>query len=340
MEKIPKFSLILCTYMRAGSLLNLLNSVKTQTIYPNEIVVVDGSLNDETRLMIEKNPFPNLLYFKVGAQNRGLTKQRNFGISKVATDSEIVSFLDDDTILEPEYFENILNAFVQHEDAAGVGGIAVNENRWKTNDQNLKSSAKFYVIDNYYIKESSRNYLRNVLGLSSDKPPGVMPEFSNGRTYSYPLNGKTYPVDLIIGMAMNFRKSVFETLIFSTHFEGYGLYEDADFSLRALKYGQNYIATSAQLSHYHDASGRPNKYRYGKMVLRNGWYVWRLKYPNPSIKARLKWNAIAFLLTVIRFANTFSTSKPKEAFTESVGRTVGWLSLMINKPKINERKKH
>lgn len=320
--------------MRAKALLNLLNSISNQTNYPTEIIVVDGSTNNETQEILEKNKFENLSYYKVDEQNRGLTKQRNFGISKVDSASEIVSFLDDDTILEKDYFENIITTFIEKSDAIGVGGVAINENKWKINSKNINKSDKFYVLENYCIKESSRNYLRNILGLGSNEMPGVMPEFSHGKTCSYPLNQKTYPVDLLVGMAMNFRKSLFDTITFSTYFEGYGLYEDADFSLRALKFGQNYVNTSAKLSHYHDSSGRPNQYNYGKMVVRNGWYVWRVKYPNPSTKARLKWNLISFLLTLIRFSNTFTTSNRKEAFTESMGRIVGWFSLLFNKPKI------
>jgi len=318
--------------MRAKPLLNLLNSVSNQSNYPNEIIIVDGSTNDETQELLEKSTFENLTYYKVDEQNRGLTKQRNFGISKVGSLSELVCFLDDDTILEKDYFENVITTFIEKPDAIGVGGVAINENKWKINTSNIKKSAKFYVLENYYIKESSRNYLRNIVGLASDKMPGVMPEFSHGKTCSYPLNQKVYPVDLLVGMAMNFRKLLFDEITFSTYFEGYGLYEDADFSLRALKFGQNYINTAAKLSHYHDSSGRPNQYNYGKMVVRNGWYVWRVKYPKPSIKARLKWNLTSFLLTLIRFSNTFTTTRKKEAFTESMGRIVGWFSLLFNKP--------
>lgn len=334
-----KFSLIICTYMRAKPLLNLLNSIEKQSFYPDEILIIDGSTTNETQEVLEQNQFKNLIYYKVDAIHRGLTKQRNFGVSKLAKTSLIVSFLDDDTVLENDYFKNIITAFYENDDAIGVGGIAINENKWKINSKNIKKNAKFYTIDDYYIKESSRNYFRNILGLGSNKMPGVMPPFSNGKTCSYPINGKSYPVDLIVGMSMNFRKSVFDKISFSTYFEGYGLYEDADFSLRALQFGQNYIATSAQLSHYHDQSGRPNKYTYGKMVLRNGWYVWRIKYPNPSIKNRVKWNAIVFLLTSIRFLNVITTSNKKEAFTESLGRIVGWFSLIFNKPKHDYKRK-
>ena len=68
-----------------------------------------------------------------------------------------------------------------------------------------------------------------------------------------------------------FRRTFFEQFQFSTYFEGYGLYEDADFSIHALQFGKNVICTKAQLDHHHDAAGRPNKYAYGKMLVRNGW---------------------------------------------------------------------
>ena len=136
-----------------------------------------------------------------------------------------------------------------------------------------------------------------------------------------------------MGGVSSFRKSVFKTFQFSTYFEGYGLYEDADFTLRLSKTGKLYINTNAQLSHYHDPSGRPNRYKYGKMVVRNGWYVWRVKNPKPRLNARIKWHAITLLLTVIRFINIFTTSKRKEALTETMGRTAGWLSLFFDKPK-------
>jgi GT2 family glycosyltransferase len=318
--------------MRSAALLRLLESVKLQSYYPDEILIIDGSVDNTTKDQLILGSFENMQYFLVDEHTRGLTKQRNFGIQKVGTDIDIVGFLDDDTVLENTYVENILNAFQNNPDAIGVGGVAINENKWKTNDVGVITSNKYYTFEEFYIKESARNYVRNIFGLGSDQLPGVMPEFSHGRTFSYPLTGKDYPVDLIVGMSMNFKKSVFDHIRFSTFFEGYGLYEDADFSLRALRYGQNYIATSAQLAHLHDSAGRPNKFSYGKMVVRNGWYVWRIKYPNPSLNARLKWHAITLLLAFIRLLNSVSTDQKKAAFTESMGRFAAWMTLWYKKP--------
>jgi len=70
------------------------------------------------------------------------------------------------------------------------------------------------------------------------------------------------------------------------------------------------------------------------MVVRNGWYVWRIKNPKPVLKDQLKWHSITILLTIIRFLNTITTRNRKEAFSEAIGRTIGWWSLFIKKPKI------
>jgi GT2 family glycosyltransferase len=320
--------------MRPESLLTLMQSVQKQTVHPDEILIIDGSTNALTEFVLQKNHFNNLHYYSVSPENRGLTKQRNFGVSKASRNSEIICFLDDDTVLEQNYFEEIIAVFQNNLGVVGVGGVAINEIKWIKKDESKHyNKHKYYEFEGYIYPESSRNILRNILGLQSDLGPGMMPEFSNGRTCGFPLNDKVYPVDLLVGMSFSFRKTLFDEIKFSHYFEGYGLYEDADFSIKALQYGKNVIATKAKLYHYHDQSGRPNKYNYGKMVTKNGWYVWRLKYPNPSFKAKVKWNSIVILLTIIRFSNTFTTSKRKEAFTEALGRTVGWFSLFFNKPK-------
>jgi GT2 family glycosyltransferase len=326
------FSVVICTYKRAQPLLKLLESVGRQSLYPFEILIIDASPDNFTEKVLGKGNFRNLSYHKVTAENRGLTRQRNYGIDKVAEDTEIVCFLDDDTILEKDYFEMLLQAYEKNPDAIGIGGVAINQNRWKDIVTGKKYDNRYYILGNHVIKESSRNYFRKIIGLQSPEKPGVMPEFSHGRTYSYPLTGDDYPVDLLVGMSMSFKKTLFKNIKFSEYFYGYGLYEDADFSIRALNFGQNYIATNVRLSHFHNASGRPNKFDYGKMVVRNGWYVWRIKFPNPSLVARIKWHAITLLLITIRFLNSITEREKKEAFTESLGRTMGWFSLFVNKP--------
>lgn len=319
--------------MRPNPLLKLLQSVENQTLYPKEILIIDGSTNVDTKAILNKNQFKNLKYFKVDDVHRGLTKQRNFGLNLVSKTSDIICFLDDDIVLAPYYFENLIKTYLEHSDALAVGGYITNEVTWELSD-NKNNPSKFYY-DGWMRNEPSRFKIRRFFGLLPDIEPGFMPTFSHGRSISFlPPSGKTYQVEQLMGGVSSYKISVFDTMKFSTYFAGYGLYEDADFSLRLAKMGKLYINTKAQLAHYHEGSGRPNNFLYGKMVVRNGWYVWRVKYPNPSFKARFKWHATAILLTKIRLLNIITTTKRTEALTEGLGRLVGWFSIIFNAPKV------
>jgi len=320
--------------MRPQALLTLMKSVNEQSLYPDEILIIDGSIDDATQVIFEQPLFKHLRYYKVEDKDRGLTKQRNFGIKQVGDTIDVVCFLDDDIVLEPDYFKALLSTYTTYPNALAVGGYITNEVQWEVSDGKHKKD-QFY-FEGYMRNEPSRFKIRKLFGLLTDVTPGYMPTFSHGRSVSFlPPSGKIYQVEQIMGGVSSYKKEVFNTHKFSDYFVGYGLYEDADFSLRLAKKGDLYINTNARLAHYHDASGRPNQFKYGKMVLRNGWYVWRVKYQNPSLKARFKFHATSLLLTLIRMSNIITTKDQQKAFTESLGRIVGWFSIIFNPPKVN-----
>jgi len=327
------FNLIICTYKRSKALLNLLQSINNQTVYPDTILIIDGSPDAETENLLKQEFFKNVVYFKVKPDNRGLTKQRNYGISKISKECDIVCFLDDDIVLDPLYFEKLLKAYKTYPEAMGVSGHITNETLWrKVEEGEVKVSGKFYY-DGWSRIEGSRFSMRRKFGLAPDKDPGFMPDFSHGYSTGFlPPSGKIYEAEMLMGGLASYRTILFENLTFSTYFKGYGLYEDADFSLRAAKFGKLLVNTAARLEHHHAEQGRPNKFKYGKMVVRNGWYVWHVKYPQPSLKARFKWHATTLLLTGIRFSNTITSNEKREALFESIGRITGWFSLFLDAP--------
>ena len=330
-----KFSLIICTYQRPEAVVKLLNSVQKQTVLPNEILVVDGSTNDETAIVFKEKEYKNLRYLKVDECDRGLTKQRNIGILNVSKNIDIVCFLDDDIVLTPAYFENLLDSYDTYPKAIGIGGYITNEVSWEKQRTESCPKNKF-CIDGYARKEGVRFKIRKLLSLIDSTPPGFMPTYSHGRSVSYlPPSDTIYKVEYFMGGVSSFKKELFDKLQFSNYFEGYGLYEDLDFCLRASKIGELYVNTSAKLAHYHEESGRPNKYAYGKMVVRNGWYVWKVKYTKVGLKSQTKFHLNVLLLAGIRFMNSFYGDHKVQAFTESMGRAVGWISLFLNKPKIH-----
>ncbi len=329
-----KFSLIICTYQRPNSVRTLLDSVNQQNKYPDEILIVDGSRDEETRKVILKSLYNNLKYFKVDEKNRGLTNQRNFGLEKVSKESEIICFLDDDTVLYSDFFSEILRTYEIQPEVVGVSGYITNEVDWKKISSDQFPDKSLFSYDGWVRTEGSRFKLRSKFGLSPDAPPGIMPSFSHGYSSGFlPPSGKIYEVEMLMGGIASYKKGIFREIRFSPYFEGYGLYEDADFSIRASRLGKLIVNTAAKVEHHHAQEGRPDKFKYGKMVIRNGWYVWRIKFPKPSLKAKLKWHGTALLLTLIRLGNIFTTSEKKEALSESLGRFAGWWSLLFKKPK-------
>ena len=92
--------------------------------------------------------------------------------------------------------------------------------------------------------------------------------------------------------------------------------------------------TAARCTHHHAPSGRPNYYRYGRMVVTNGWYVWRLKHKKPSVVNRFKWYLITILLILVRYGNSIAGSTRKDAWGDAWGRTVSLFILVFKKPQI------
>lgn len=330
--EIFNFSLIICTYNRSESLKRLLDSVMMQSSYPYEILIIDASTNEKTALLLNNNEYKCLSYFKVEEKDRGLTRQRNYGIDRSNENSHILCFLDDDIVLHANYFENLISTFTLHPDAIGVGGAIVNDGVWKKRDL-----AAPKIFEKYYYKEwerklGSRNVLRKRLGLLSNKLPGVMPAFSNGFSIGfYPPTGEIHNVEYFMGGVSAYRKDLFDNVRFSEYFEGYGLYEDMEFCLRASQLGALYLNTGALVKHLHEESGRPDHFKYGKMVVENGYVVWKLKYPLSSSKNIFKWHAIILLLALIRLKNSI-INRESGAYKDAWGRFYAWTKLLIKKP--------
>lgn len=329
-----KLVLVICTYKRLDALKSLLSSINNCTTRPDKILVIDGSPDNITENYFARDEFneTEIKYYKVSPKQRGLTNQRNFGIGHLPLGTDIVAFLDDDIIVEADYFDKLLSAYQTHEDAIGVGGLDLKDNPYFKKEKDFKYSRfKYYELDGWVMKEPLRNKARKLLFLMTNFQPGLIPEYSHGRS-ALPPSGNIYEVEHFMGGIASYKSSIFKKLRFSDYFQGYGLYEDFDFCVRALQHGKLYVNTNAKVWHYHEPSGRPDFFKYGKMVVRNGWYVWRMRFPDPSLKARFKWHATTLLLAKIRFLNFITGPKRRDALMDFVGRTSAWFGVLFNPP--------
>lgn len=118
----PTVSVIVNTLDRAASLDLLLDSL-TQITYPNfEVVVVVGPCSDDTEEVVaRRRGLLKVLHCDVA----NLSMSRNIGIA--ASAGEFVAFIDDDAVPEPQWLDELMDAFFDADgsplaDVAAAGG--------------------------------------------------------------------------------------------------------------------------------------------------------------------------------------------------------------------------
>ena len=221
--------LVLCTLNRSAEVRTCLESVRAQSHVPDRVLVVDSSADDATRLVVE-GLVPDWVGGVLAYQHaeRGVIRQRARGVE--LTDEDIVHFVDDDTVLEPGYFAEILDEFAQdaHGRVGGVGGFVTN------NPPHL-----YRRVDTW-------------LGLDSPHEGVVLPSGRNVRIYNAPPS--TVDVDWLSGCSMSFRRAVFATEGFDVTIRHTG--EDVEFSYRVRQHWRLVVTPRARIAHYESTRER------------------------------------------------------------------------------------
>lgn len=120
-------TIVIITRNRSEFLDRCLSSIVNQVVSPQKVVVVDNGSTDQTWLTIEKyrKIFP---IRTIRETHVGIPYARNTGI-KIAK-GDIVAFLDDDCIADPQWILSIEKFFRQYRQAVGViGNTLVANNR-------------------------------------------------------------------------------------------------------------------------------------------------------------------------------------------------------------------
>lgn len=242
-------SLVICTKDRPYELTVLLKSIIKQSVNMKEIIIVDGStVQVEKYIEHLKGNLP-IKYFHVNPP--GLTRQRNFGISKVSEDADWVGFLDDDLELEIDCMLNLENFIKNYNCYSGVG--------LKINNQ----------------KNLGKNLLREFMLL--DKYPGGVVTFSGAAALIRPIH-RSLSVEWLYGGATFWRREILQKYKFDEWFSGVGYCEDLDFSYRVSRHHQLAVCAEARCDHHHKEPSIQKVPSMGEWLVVAWWYFARVKH--------------------------------------------------------------
>ncbi|MDD5638837.1 MAG: glycosyltransferase family 2 protein [Candidatus Pacebacteria bacterium] len=118
-ENQPLITTIIPTYRRPHLLKRAITSVLNQT-YPNfQVCIYDNASGDETAQIVKEisQKDPRVHYY-CHSENIGIIQNFNFGLQQVNT--PYFSFLSDDDILLPDFYEKALEGFQKYPEAGFV----------------------------------------------------------------------------------------------------------------------------------------------------------------------------------------------------------------------------
>lgn len=316
---MAKISVVTPTLFRAKEVVALIDNLALQIQPIFELVLVDGAplIDQETAKVIEERigtvPF-EINYIRHGG---GTAIQRNIGIDAVRGD--FISFIDDDIRLEPDYFDIILQIFLE-DDQKKVGGIAG------------------YITNQYLDPQKTKRWKwYRKLNLFTTYEPGKY-DYQSG----YPINRYTQPphdgireIDFMGSNCGVWRRKVLDNgLRFGEFFVGYGMLEDAHFALKAKKEWVLLECGRAHCIHLHAKSGRENSRKVARKTAENYRYVFMDIVPNRTLKQEFRFWRVQFF-DLGRFFVYAILHPSKKTWMTVLGKTEGIWQAMLMKPERN-----
>jgi glucosyl-dolichyl phosphate glucuronosyltransferase len=128
-------SVLIATKNRPDELVKAVHSVLQQTSLPMELLILDQSLDDRGQCVVEgelacassKVKATVRVQHIIDPAISGTAMARN-RLLDIAHGS-IALFIDDDSVLEPDFIEQIIACYASHPGIAGVGGLITNYSR-------------------------------------------------------------------------------------------------------------------------------------------------------------------------------------------------------------------
>ena len=248
-----RISVIIPTLNRKTDLEKTLISISKCDKLPFEVIIIDQSDNNETKDFCSNFKKLNIRYFYTEIKSSALA--RNIWIDSLDKDCDFVLFLDDDVLLEKDFFSELEKFFLDNKDA-----------KWWV--ANIKSPAR-------QITFSKRIGLFLLTWSFNQSKTYVTKWWFIVMPFEYPK--KIENVERTSWCGMFFRKSIFdEWFRFEKNFMKYSLMEDCFLSYWIQEKYKNslYYVPNIKLTHCESPASRiANKQRIYQNIIHRYYFI-------------------------------------------------------------------
>lgn len=287
-----KLSAVIPTKNRPDDLARAVASIYAQRRLPDELIIVDQSDSDASRVAVSSlvtPPSMELVHIH-DPQIAGLVAAK-----KVAAETargDIVCYLEDDVILEADYLLQIERGFVDHPEMVGCSGVI----------SNSVPRSRFYQ----FFFDAFRR------GIYKDRRDHI---YARARRHSPTLMVS----DVLSGGVSAWRREVLEAVPFDT-LNGFFMLEDMEFSTRVAKlYGPRlFINPAARLEHHSSPANREHRgARHKRKVIEYiAYYKKRRDWPWAHVA--LAWLLVGLLGETVVQSVAWRSLSPMAAYLAGV----------------------
>jgi len=282
-----RISVVISTKNRVLELRRCIGSIVSQTRIPDELVVIDAGNIKNTEDFF--GPFRSVLSIRYVSFPVGLTTARNRGV--LESTGEIILFLDDDTELEPDYMENLLDVFsadYQHQ----VGGVS----------GKIIESEGLHLSFRKRVRYAGRKMIGRLFFLPVERDGRFQPA---GFPTTPPEDARdVMKVECLYGANMAFRREVLRKYPFDETLDGYSFMEDDDIASRVSREYTNLYTPHARLRHFESPVSRNREFLQKKMLVKNYHYLFRKNFPYVvSRRTAFWWSILGLIITDIMVLN-------------------------------------
>jgi glycosyltransferase involved in cell wall biosynthesis len=282
-------TVIIPTRNRPEDLLAAVQSICLQTRLPDELILVDQSFDDSSKIVV-KNAIKNFekvrLHYIHDSKILGLVDAKRVGVDYASGD--IICFLEDDIVLEPYYIQQIELGFIKHPNMIGCSGIITNP-------------PKVSFLYKFLFKIFHR-------GIFEDNRINMHGKYSGN-------NINLMQSNMLSGGASAWRREVFDNVEFDVA-NGFHMFEDIDFSTRVARHFGNrlFINPNARLAHYCSPINREVLDIRQRRKVRECFTYYKKRKDWPSAAISFNWLLLGMLLEAMFQSFSCVTFKPIQGY--------------------------